>query len=57
VLLTPPYKVAFSAEAQANRQYLYFAQKADIEGCTAASAVFRFVAEGETGHAHGLLEY
>ncbi len=50
-------KVAFSNEAQANRRYLYFAQKADIEGHGAASAVFRLVAEGETGHAHGLLEY
>jgi rubrerythrin len=50
-------KVAFSNEAQANRRYLYFAQKADIEGHSAASAVFRLVAEGETGHAHGLLEY
>ena len=50
-------KVAFSGEAQANRRYLYFAQKADIEGHSAASAVFRLVAEGETGHAYGLLEY
>jgi rubrerythrin len=50
-------KAAFSAEAQANRRYLYFAQKADIEGHSAASEVFRLVAEGETGHAHGLLEY
>src|SRR5271166_3781905 len=43
-------KVAFSAEAQANRRYLYFAQKADLEGHSAAAAVFRVVAEGETGH-------
>jgi rubrerythrin len=50
-------KVAFSGEAQANRRYLYFAQKADIEGHSAAAAVFRAVAEGETGHAYGLLEY
>lgn len=50
-------KVAFSAEAQANRRYLYFAQKAELEGHSAASAVFRLVAEGETGHAYGLLEY
>ncbi len=25
-------KAAFSGESQANRRYLYFAQKADIEG-------------------------
>ena len=50
-------KVAFSAEAQANRRYLYFAQKADLEGHSAAAVVFRVVAEGETGHAHGHLDY
>jgi rubrerythrin len=50
-------KLAFAAEAQANRRYLYFAQKADVEGCTDVAAVFRSTAEGETGHAHGHLEY
>jgi rubrerythrin len=50
-------KAAFSGEAQANRRYLYFAQKADIEGYNDVSAVFRSTAEGETGHAHGHLEY
>ena len=50
-------KTAFSAEAQANRRYLYFAQKADIEGLSDIAAVFRSTAEGETGHAHGHLEY
>ena len=25
-------KAAFAAESQANRRYLYFAQKADVEG-------------------------
>ena len=50
-------KTAFAGESQANRRYLYFAQKADIEGHSAASEVFRSVAEGETGHAYGLLEY
>jgi rubrerythrin len=50
-------KAAFAAEAQANRRYLYFAQKADIEGLSDVSALFRATAEGETGHAHGHLEY
>ncbi|MBL8262427.1 MAG: rubrerythrin family protein [Xanthomonadaceae bacterium] len=50
-------KVAFSSEAQANRRYLYFAQKADIEGLADVAMVFRSTAEGETGHAHGHLEY
>ena len=48
---------AFAGESQANRRYLYFARKADIEGYNDDSAVFRSTAEGETGHAHGHLEY
>ena len=48
---------AFAGESQANRRYLWFAQKADIEGYPDAAALFRSVAEGETGHAHGHLEY
>lgn len=50
-------KAAFAGESQANRRYLYFAQKADVEGYNDVSAVFRSTAEGETGHAHGHLEY
>ncbi|MCP4637047.1 MAG: rubrerythrin [Methyloversatilis sp.] len=50
-------KEAFASEAQANRRYLYFAAKADIEGQSDVAAVFRSTAEGETGHAHGHLEY
>lgn len=50
-------KCAFAAESQANRRYLYFAQKADIEGYSDVATVFRSTAEGETGHAHGHLEY
>ncbi|HET7334344.1 MAG TPA: rubrerythrin family protein [Rhizomicrobium sp.] len=48
---------AFAGESQANRRYLYFAQKADVEGLNDVSAVFRSTAEGETGHAHGHLEF
>jgi rubrerythrin len=50
-------KAAFAGESQANRRYLYFASKADVEGQNDVSAVFRSTAEGETGHAHGHLEY
>jgi len=50
-------KAAFAGESQANRRYLYFAQKADIEGHNDVSALFRSTAEGETGHAFGHLEY
>ena len=50
-------KEAFAGESQANRRYLYFAKKADIEGYNDVASVFRSTAEGETGHAHGHLEY
>ncbi len=50
-------KDAFAGESQANRRYLYFAQKADIEGHNDVASVFRSTAEGETGHAHGHLEF
>ncbi|MGA8262433.1 MAG: rubrerythrin family protein [Arenicellales bacterium] len=50
-------KEAFAGESQANRRYLYFAAKADVEGYNDVSSVFRSTAEGETGHAHGHLEY
>jgi rubrerythrin len=50
-------KDAFAGESQANRRYLYFAQKADVEGYNDTAAVFRSTAEGETGHAHGHLEF
>ena len=50
-------KDAFAGESQANRRYLYFAKKADVEGYNDVASVFRSTAEGETGHAHGHLEY
>ncbi|MDI9346895.1 MAG: rubrerythrin family protein [Methylacidiphilales bacterium] len=50
-------KDAFSGESQANRRYLYFAAKADVEGYNDVASVFRSTAEGETGHAHGHLEF
>jgi len=50
-------KYAFAGESQANRRYLYFAKQADIEGYAEVSGLFRDTAEGETGHAHGHLDY
>jgi rubrerythrin len=50
-------KEAFAGESQANRRYLWFAQKADVEGYPDISALFRSVAEGETGHAFGHMEF
>ena len=40
-----------------NAGYLYFANKPDFEGQNGVAALFRSTAEGETGHAHGHLEY
>jgi rubrerythrin len=48
---------AFAAESQANRRYLYFAKVADVEGLPDLAGLFRDTAEGETGHAHGHLDY
>ena len=50
-------KDAFAGESQANRRYLYFANKADVEGHPEVAVLFRSTAEGETGHAHGHLDY
>lgn len=50
-------KAAFAGESQANRRYLYFARKADVEGEPEIAGLFRDVAEGETGHAFGHFEF
>ena len=50
-------KQGFAGESQANRRYLYFARKADIEGYPDSANVFRNTAEGETGHAFGHFEF
>ena len=50
-------KAAFAGESQANRRYLYFAKMADVEGYPEIAGNFRETAEGETGHAHGHLDY
>jgi len=50
-------KDAFAGESMANRRYTYFAKQADIEGFPDIAGLFRDTAEGETGHAHGHLDY
>jgi len=50
-------KDAFAGESMANRRYLYFAKQADVEGYPEIAGNFRQTAEGETGHAHGHLDY
>ena len=50
-------KDAFAGESMANRRYLYFAKIADVEGYPEVAGNFRDTAEGETGHAHGHLDY
>ena len=50
-------KDALAVEALANRRYLFFARQADVEGRSDVATMFRSTAEGETGHAHGHLEF
>ena len=50
-------KEAFAGESQANRRYLYFAKVADVEGYPEIAGNFKETADGETGHAHGHLEF
>lgn len=50
-------KDAFAGESQANRRYLYFARRADIEGYPDIGGLFRDTSEAETGHAFGHLDF
>ena len=50
-------KLGFAGESQANRRYLYFAQKADEEGYQEIASIFRSTADGETAHAFGHMKY
>ena len=50
-------KSAFAGESQANRRYLYFARRADIEGYPDIGGLFRDTSEAETGHAFGHLDF
>lgn len=47
----------FALESQANRRYLFFAQRAKEEGFEDIANVFLETAEGEGGHAFGHIEY
>ena len=47
---------AFAGESQANRRYLFFADKAEAEGYTQVARLFRAAAEAETVHARNHLE-
>src|SRR3970282_2032806 len=50
-------KGGFGGESQANRRYLYFARRADIEGYPDIGGLFRDTSEAETGHAFGHLDF
>src|SRR5205807_9431269 len=50
-------KNAFAGESQANRRYLYFARRADIEGYPDVGGLFRDSSEAETRHACGHLDF
>ena len=46
---------AFAGESQANRKYLAFAKKAEVEGFKQVAKLFRAAAAAETIHAHNHL--
>jgi rubrerythrin len=47
---------AFTGESQANRKYLFFAEKADQEGQKQVAKLFRAAADAETVHARNHLK-
>jgi rubrerythrin len=47
---------AFAGESQANRKYLFFAEKADQEGHKRIARLFRAAADAETVHARNHLK-
>jgi len=49
-------ETAFAGESQANRKYLFFAEKADKEGHIQIARLFRAAAESETVHARNHLK-
>jgi rubrerythrin len=50
-------KEAFGGESMANRRYLFFARKAEVEKLSEVADLFRDTAEAETGHAFGHIEF
>ena len=49
-------ETAFSGESQANRRYLFYAEKAQRDGYPFIARLFRAVAEAETVHARNHLQ-
>jgi rubrerythrin len=49
-------KEAFAGESMANRRYLYFARKAELDGKPEIQQLFEDTANGETGHAFGHMD-
>jgi rubrerythrin len=49
-------ETAFAGESQANRRYLFFADKADKEGLSQIARLFRATADAETVHARNHLQ-
>lgn len=49
-------QAAFAGESQANRKYLFFAEKADDEGHKQIARLFRAAADAETAHARNHLK-
>jgi rubrerythrin len=49
-------KAAFAGESQANRKYLFWAEKAEKDGFTQVARLFRAIAEAETVHARNHLQ-
>ncbi len=45
-------KAAFAGESQANRKYLAYAKKAEVDGLPGIAKLFRAAAAAETVHAH-----
>ena len=48
-------RAAFAGESQANRKYIFFAEKAEAEGYRQVAKLFRAVADAETVHARNHL--
>jgi len=53
---TENLQAAFAGESQANRKYLFFADKADKDGQPQVARLFRAAAEAETVHARNHLQ-
>ncbi len=49
-------ETAFAGESQANRKYLFFAEKAEQEGYKQIARLFRAAADAETAHARNHLK-